>query len=564
MDRRRTLYPLLSLTALTVVAYANSLHASFQFDDATSIVDNRAVHVLDPAGWWAFWPGRILTYASFALNYAAGGLRVDGYHLVNLLVHLSAGLGLYFLVRELRPPAASSRSRQWIAWATAAIFLTHPLATQAVTYIVQRATSLCYAFYFWAVVLHLKALRRKTEGGSAPGLRAASIACAVAAALSKEVAVSLPFALVLASAVAFPGQRGFWRSALPTAAVTWGLQLLAVVVGGSHFGVAGGALTAETERISRGSYLLTQIHSVARYLRLGVLPVGQTVDADIPWRHWPAGPSTWGLLALHLALWAFAVHSWRRGRRLDAFCVTWFYLLLAPSSSLFPIRDAFFEHRAYGALLAVALGIARLLDLLRRRRPTVAATAAGLLIVSLTTATVQRNRVWSTPLSLWRDAVAKAPHKSRPHMAYGVALGQAGRLDEAIVELDTAVRISPDFARAWNDLGQALLRKGDAARGLPALRRAVQLDPRNVSAWYNLAVAQDRSGDVSSAETSYRKALELDPRFAPALNGLAGVLLRRGNAHEAYRLAQRAASEGGPAPALLRAIRRALRDSAGP
>jgi len=559
MDLRKTPLALFLLTVLAGLLYANSLHVDFQFDDNTSIVTNRAVHTLDPAAWWAFWPGRILTYATFAMNWALGGAKVEGYHLLNLLIHLMAAVGLYFLVLQLGAGKARSGDRRWLALVAASIFLAHPLATQAVTYIVQRATSMAYGLYLWTVVFHLARLRRLEQGQDDRILLVASIVCAAAAALSKEVVVSLPVALLLAAAVATPDHRPQWKRAVPVALTVWGVALFAVVAGGSRFGVAGGALTAETTRVTRGTYFLTEIHAVARYLRLAILPLGQTVDFDLPWRGWPPGPSTWLLALMHLALWSFAVLAWKRGRRLWAFCVAWFYLLLAPTSSLFPIRDPFFEHRAYGALAAVAVAAALLLDRLHRRWPQVATVLWIAIVVGLGMGTVQRNRVWATPVSLWEDAVRKAPAKSRPHMAYGVALGQQGRLQEATVELTRAVQITPDFARAWNNLGQVLLRQGKVDEGLQALQRAVQLDPERVSAWYNLAVAQDHRGELDAAERAYRKALELDGHYAPALNGLAGLRLRRGDLRGAEQLARRAAAEGMPQPALLDAIRRAAR-----
>src|SRR5436190_334640 len=90
-----------------LLAYANSFSGAFILDDVASIVENRQIRE-----WWR--PvgllmserelpvaGRPVVNASFALNYALGGLNLRGYHIGNLLVHLACALVLFGVVRRI-------------------------------------------------------------------------------------------------------------------------------------------------------------------------------------------------------------------------------------------------------------------------------------------------------------------------------------------------------------------------------------------------------------------------------------------------------------------------------
>lgn len=556
MTRLRPYLAPAALALLCAAIYANSLQGSFQFDDATSIVANPAIRTLDPRTWWDFWPGRVVTYGSFALNYLAGGLAVQGYHLTNLLIHAASSVAAWFVVRRLVESMAPHRDARWIALAAAAVFCAHPLQTQAVSYVVQRASSMGFAWYLGSLAFYLDSLQRRARGSKHQLTLGAALLSASFAALSKEPMMSLPFVLLLVDCVVGADRKGRARRLAPFFAVGLGLPLLAVLLGGGHFGVAGGSLAGETADVARWTYFWTQASAVGHYLGLLFWPAGQCVDHDLSWRHSLLdGPTPW-FVSLHLTLIGLGIFLLLRGRRLEGLGILWFYLLLAPSSSLFPIRDAMFEHRVYGALLGPAWLLGLVLERWQRRHARAAALVLCALLLLLGALTVQRNRVWATPLTLWGDAVAKSPHKARPRTAYGVALGQEGRLAEAQRELEMAIQLDPGYASAWNNLGQVKLRLGDITSGMQDLGRATQLDPESDSAWFNLAVALARTGNAEEAERAYRRTLELQPGNTQALNGLAAVRLQRGDSREAARLAAQAAALGDPAPRLQEAIRK--------
>jgi hypothetical protein len=104
-------------------------------------------------------PNRPVANISFALNYYIHRYNVVGYHLVNILIHLTCGLLLYLLVKStlrISWPDASSKYRQWIPFFTALLWMVHPLQTQSISYIVQRMNSMAAMFYILSLLLFIK------------------------------------------------------------------------------------------------------------------------------------------------------------------------------------------------------------------------------------------------------------------------------------------------------------------------------------------------------------------------------------------------------------------------
>jgi len=129
-------------------AYLPSFFGAFQYDDLPSILANPTIRHLWPLSGPLSPPSGALTVSgrpvlnfSFALNYWLSGYRPWSYHLVNLAVHLAAALTLFGLLRR------TWQNSDWAAATAATLWAVHPLTTESVTYIVQRAESLMGLFY---------------------------------------------------------------------------------------------------------------------------------------------------------------------------------------------------------------------------------------------------------------------------------------------------------------------------------------------------------------------------------------------------------------------------------
>ena len=205
----RPLVVLLLISLLAILIYSNTFSVPFLFDDTPNIVENPQIK--DLSNFSDFSGSRYVGFLSFSLNYRFGGLHVFGYHLVNLLIHIINGFLVYTLVLLLF--RASSRlsptthdlspfnSAHWIAFATALLFVSHPIQTQAVTYIVQRFSSLATLFYLLTVVAYLRWRLASPEGRRRYLWYGAALVSTVLAMKTKENSITLPLMLLLVEGV---------------------------------------------------------------------------------------------------------------------------------------------------------------------------------------------------------------------------------------------------------------------------------------------------------------------------------------------------------------------------
>jgi Flp pilus assembly protein TadD len=257
--------------------------------------------------------------------------------------------------------------------------------------------------------------------------------------------------------------------------------------------------------VSRWDYARTQLGVLVTYLRLLAFPIGQNFDHDVPLETSFASPRVILAGALLAGLAALAVILFRRGKReggarVAAFGIAWFFLVASVESSVVPIADLMAEHRVYlpsiGPLVALAVGAAWLARRLAPARgPAVLAGVALGIASLLAVATFQRNRVWASELSFWGDAVAKSPGKARGHAGLATAFGDVGRLDEAVQEYETAIRLDPAAPDPCYNLARLYLAQGARTEEAAALlQRAVLLRPGSLQMRANLAAALNRLG----------------------------------------------------------------------
>ena len=498
---------LVTIVLAGIVVYSNTLRVPFILDDIGWIVDNSLVHDLD--NFWvrstayAKMPNRWLGYLTLALNYHFGGLDVLGYHLVNLSIHLGNGLLVYGLLRlTLRTPLFRSRNfggdgpaAEFIPLLAALLFVVHPVQTQAVTYVIQRLTSLATLFYLLAVVLYIRARLvieepasnpRRGESGGVVGkpailLIAGSVVSTLLAMKTKEISATLPVAIVLCEACFFSGP---WRRRifylLPLVAT-----LPVIFVNFLPSGETTGSLLASLDdqlrarsTLSRLDYLFTQFRVISTYLRLLVLPVNQNFDYDYPVYNAFFTPPVFCSFLLLAALLAGAVWLWRKSvpgasgskagpfdpaTRLISFGIFWFFLTLSVESSIVPIADVIFEHRLYlpnvGAFAAFAAAAWLIFDKLSW--PVIGRQLfAVVLVAGLGYVAYSRNGVWQSDVTLWYDVVSKSPDKARARNELGRVLTKAGRPREGIPHLQTAIRLSPERLNVYINLSWALMEDG--------------------------------------------------------------------------------------------------------
>ncbi|MFH1279733.1 MAG: tetratricopeptide repeat protein [Candidatus Eisenbacteria bacterium] len=509
------------LFVLIAAAYAGSFRAGWHLDDNRTIVRNEAIDDLPRAFSRLVTANRGLGDLTFTLNHRIAGDDPFLYHGVNLAIHFACGILIYLLVSGLRP---KDRRTRRAAFAAAALFLAHPLATGSVTYVVQRYTSLATLFYLLSVWLYRR--------GAVRGDRTAavlSVLAALAGARSKEIVLTLPAALLLLEWL-FPTMRTRRRylRALPHAAVVALIPLTLVTarIGlGESLADAMTRSSRETGVIGRSSYAITEVHVVTDYLRLLFLPRGLTIDHDVPVRTDPFEAATL-LKGIFLAACIGAGFALRRWRPLAAFGILWFFLALSVESSLLPIRDVMFEHRTYLPSVGFFSALAALLPD-PRGRPRLAAGALAAVLVLLSALTFERNRVWRSEISLWSDAVRKAPAKARPWANLGYARLEGGEREGAAAALEEAVRLGPVFPEDLVTLAEARYGLGRYREAEEALREAIRILPRYARAHRNLALLLRETGRPDEALREAERAVEVDPAYEEGRRFLAVLRAER-------------------------------------
>ncbi len=536
-------FALLVLVAAVLAVYANSLRCPFVFDDHNDIIDNPSIRHLWPLGDVFLAPSasgaglqsRPVVNLSFALDYALGGLNTLPFHVTNLAIHVLAGLALLGVVRRtlLLPRLRDrfGRASTALALAVALLWALHPLQTESVTYIVQRYESMMGLFY----LLALYGLIRCSDSTHPYGWGAVTVAAALLALGSKEVAVSLPIMLLLYDRVLL--SSSFWETWRRRWAVYLGLLAVWAAFAWLQLHVGPRPWAGYAVRLSWFEYACSQPGVILHYLRLVFWPHPLILDYG-----WPPARTVGDILpgatvvAGLLAATGYAFCRWPAWGLLGA----WFFLILAPTTSVMPLADLAFEHRMYLPLAAVAaavvLGIYAFSEALAysaRGRAALHGCMLASVGFALAILTWQRNNDYRDPLLIWQGVVAQRPNNPHAHNNLGIELAGRGQVDEANAHYRMALEIRPGFAKARSNLGLALAGRGQVDEAIAHYRRALEIEPDDVAAHTNLGNALAGRGQVDEAIAHYRKALEIKPDFAGAHYNLGLALARCGQVDEA-------------------------------
>jgi len=532
-NRARSLACALLIVLVGVLTYANSLSGPLIADDNSAIVRNPQIRRLWPLVEALAAPrdnelaSRPLVNLSFAVNYAIGALSVRGYHIVNLGLHVLSALLLFGIVRRtMRTGALRQRfagTANGIALASALIWMVHPLLTESIDYVTQRTELMMGLFYF----LTLYCAIRAAEPGNAGGWRSAAIFSCLLGMGSKETMATVPVIVVLYDRIfLFDSGREAWRcrkGLYAGLALGW-LALAALLLSSLPPTIGFGS------RVSGWTYLLNQCPMILRYLGLAVWPSGLVFDYGLP--HPMVLTDVLPQATLVAALAALTVVA-LFVRPMIGFLGAWFFITLAPTSSVMPIiTEVGAERRMYLPLAALVvltvIAADRLCAVAGRRRVAVAVTAAVVIVVALALATARRNHEYAFATSLLQTSVDRRPH-GRAHLVLAGALLDEGRNNEAMAHMRAAI---PDYPRALLVLGSALYNRGQFDDAITELRAFIaRVDgrpewvPLSVTARTLTALSRVRQGKLPQAVEEFQSALQLDAEDPEVHANLALVLL---------------------------------------
>lgn len=557
-------FHILLIVSIGILAYSNTFDSPFVFDDPPNISENSVIkdigNFTSSSKGYEHNPRRFIGYLTFALNYHFGGLDVTGYHIVNLIIHIANAILVYFLVLlTFRTPVITQFSANTtmpiniIALFSSLLFVSHPIQTQAVTYIVQRFASLATLFYIFSVVMYIKARLAGSQSGRIAGY-SLSLISAIYAMMTKEISFTLPLIIVLYEFIFFKSTHRKRLLFLLPVVLTIIIIPLSIIGTDKPLGEILSDLSEQTRAdasISRWDYLMTQFRVITTYIRLIFLPVNQHLDYYYPIYHSLFTPVVLFSFLFIMSIVALGVYLLYRSRlsinrqsfatnlipyayyRLIAFGIFWFFITLSVESSIIPISDVTFEHRVYlpsiGMFLAVSSAIFYFslikMNSVRSQLSLnpVLLISLGILVIVFSAATYKRNIIWQDEISLWRDVVIKSPDNARGHNNLGVAYWSKSGIDKAIEYYETAIRLKPNYADAHSNLGIAYQDKGLPDKAIDYYQIAIRLKPDYAEAYYNLGNIYREKDLPYKAIEHYQAAIRLKPDYADAYYNLGVV-----------------------------------------
>jgi len=559
-SRRKIAFTFLSLFALLIIIYGGSLNGAWIFDDEPNIILNKYVHLktLD----WEYLQktfygidqkkiSRPVAYLTFGLNYYFGQLDTFGYHIVNLVIHFTAGIFLFlFIYRTLNLPRLKTEygsSSYAVALLATSFWAASPVNVTAVTYIVQRMASMAGMFYIMSMYFYL--LGRADEGLWKKTVF--FILSAVSAALAmgtKENSVMLPVSIYLYDLLLIQGVsrensvRGLKIIILPALIVASIVTIFFIDVY-SLLRLGDYAIRPFTmwERV------LTETRVIVFYISLLLYPVSSRLmlnhDFIIsrsliePWTTMAAILFILGCLGLAIAM--------SRKKPLIAYCILFFFLNHVIEGSVIPL-ELVFEHTNYIPsmlfFVPIAIFAVYVLDYFSYKKViqmSVAMLISFLLFAQGHTVHIY-NFLFKEPYLLWKDNIAKAPNLSRPYNNLGNLLWKFGLYEEAYIAYEKSYHLNrydilPMVAAPINNMGRYYFFHNDYTQAMSHFQTALKINPNYPLTWMNIARTRIQMKDSEGAMETIHKALAKWPDNAQ-LHGLyCFILLKQGMYGSAIR-----------------------------
>lgn len=566
----------LGLGLITLALYLPSLRHEFvDYDDQQYVTDNPRVKAgLSTEGFiWAFgyhagnW--HPLTWLSHMLDCELYKLNAGGHHLTNALLHTANSVLLLLVL-------SSMTQSLWRSAAVAALFAWHPLHVESVAWVAERKDVLCAFFWLLTMAAYGKYATASSPSGSAAQIQARKKAAGwygmtllafTLALMSKPMAVTLPFALLLLDY--WPLRRLRFTSSDFKARTALGLlaeklPFLLLSLGASLLTLSAQKLAiVSTKGLPVAERIAHACEAYVHYLGAMILPRGLAV-----YYPYETGRSLTEVIVAVLILAGITTLTLFELRRRPYLATAWLWYLgtLVPVIGLVQVGDqAWADRYTYLPSIGVFIGLVWLAaELLPQKRPM--ATLAGTVAVTLLVLTSMQLRHWQNSRTLFTraDQVTRNNHLAATllgsllakdgkldeamvyyqralsyrsnyaeiHFFLGHALDQKGKLDEAIGEYRRALASGQMREQTYIFLGVALTKQHKFDEAVASYQAALKINPESAVAHNNLARLSHSQGRLDDATEHYHAALKSDPDFAPAHNNFGVLLLQQGQAAE--------------------------------
>ncbi len=567
----RMLLPPGILAFLTGLIYYPSLTYPFQFDDIAHIAKKFSIRFDDALNrCWSSsrWFGDWLN----VLNFHIGRFDPFYYRLFNVMIHLLTGFCIFYLIYALcsasRKHAFLQAHATLIAFLTSGLFLLHPVQTQTVSYVIQaRLEGLASFFIVFTLLMYVKAMQSDSLIKKVIFLTLMAFSALISCG-TKEIVVVLPFLLLLVDwfFIAQEDWSLFKKRLLIFIVLGIGFLLwLAKHIAGMENGPSmlwnvltlhvstgnnrGNILTTDAfDVITPWMFLRSEFKVIVHYLSIFLWPFGISVEYD-----WKIAPSFWSAevifpLILLIGILFFVVRSMKQRRfTVMTFGLLWFLISVAPRSSIIPSAELVCDYKTYlasvGILFILAVGLTYVFSTIWSALRTIPAqylvretqlVALSVILLFIGLGAYERNKIWESGVAFWQDNVAKAPNKARSHNNFGVALSEAGRVDESIAEYQKAIALDAHYADPMSNLSVAYSMKGEIDKAIDSLKGAIHICPNYPEAYNNMGTLLLQKKNYADAEHALQIAVQLRPYYGKAYFNLARLYEEKGDSLKSW------------------------------
>jgi tetratricopeptide (TPR) repeat protein len=547
-SRRYGFFALILIVSFGV--YLNALFNGFVYDDKYLLLQNpwikdvRHIPKMFFSEMWAFKRVEVVNYYRpmfhifYMLDYHIFGLRSWGFHLTKILFHMGSSLLVFLMASTIMSRHGETNTKtynEYIPFAAALLFATHPIHTEAVLGITE--VSLAF-FYFLSFYLYVRA------NVTGRGVPVSSLVFFFLAALSKETALTLP---ILLFAYDYSFKRVLILHPKPgTFYLLLKRYLPYLVVAGIYFilrtyAIGGFSPEKVHAELSGYEYFINVFPLFAQYLGKLILPVNlnaayvfHPIHSLLEWK---------GIMGVTVTLcFIFTLYLARDRNRVVFFSLLLIVIPLLPAFYIPALGEHTFAERylyipSAGFVIIISSGLRGIasLDALRDRAVPIMLSVVLIITALYSAGTIKRNPVWKDSLTLWSDTVKKSPDSRAVHTNLGAAFYYQGRIDDAIEEYKEALRLKPDYADAHNNLGTAYHSQNRIDEAIEEYKEALRLKPDYLDAHYNLGIAYAMQGRMDEAIEEYKSAIRLKPDLADAHFNLGLAYQGKGLKKEAIR-----------------------------
>ncbi len=579
--RRPSLTICLALGLLTFLLYLPVIRNGFvDYDDQGYITDN--IHVTAGLSWpgivWAFKSNEQanwhpLTWISHMADCQMFGTNPAGHHFTNILFHTANTLLVFFLLKQMT-------RELWASTLVAAFFGWHPLHVESVAWASERKDVLSAFFWLLTMMVYVKYVKKP---GAFTYLAALVLfACAL---LSKPMAVTLPFALLLVDFWPLNRFESAGQTATPNppgqkTAVPWQTGIFLILEKLPFFALSfadcyvtylldnpgGAVMSASTLPFSYR--FANALWSYLRYVSSTLCPTGLCII--YPYKAYlPVGLVTVSILLL--VIWSGLFLFWRK--KFPYLLVGWFWFLgtLVPVIGLIQVgaqamADRYMYIPSIGLFIIIVWGVKDLIRFHPATRNYCFATGAAALTMCLVTTSWQI-KYWHDTASLFVHAIRVTGDNTVAYFTLGATYEQAGDTTDALALYKKSAEMDPNYLPTQFGLARILLENGDYpgakphldyaesmntqnpeleismgfilqkigrnAEGVKDVRRAVQMKPDSPAYHNYLAYALQKMTNTDEAIREFSTALQLEPDYPNARYGLASALIAAGRTNEA-------------------------------